>query len=265
LILLGNGAWNFANTGFFVPVIFVSRTVAATTSGPWTGTLPRVDPDRMPSAWDVVHQADDRLHGRAHPSAPGWGIDLAGYARNAPRKLVETFSDTEHTHDYGYYGERSEVAALHMTPITFGALALLAVAGAGLLVRRAGWRRLAPLAPLFFGTIVTTTLYHPSTRYRLPLVLVLVVLAAVAVGAALRAHIRWRVGVAALLLAFAVRGFTHQLENPAWWELRVAEAAQAAGDADEVNRRVARARQLAPDDVELEQRIRGLTGHRPGT
>lgn len=272
LVLAGNGLWTFSHTGHFVPVIFVSRTVAATTQHDWRGNLTDAasGTSNDVSAWDVVEQARERLRGAAPPApaSPMWGIDVGGFLRGLPTKLLRTFADLETTFDYGYYGERSELTMLRALPWSFGALALFALLGAVALYRRDGPLALAPHLPFVLGTIATTTLFHPSTRYRLAMVPVLVLFAAVGL---MRLHAltppRRRaisLGIAGVLFTFfTFRSATYEMRSPALWHLRVAEGAAVAGDADLRDTRIREALLLAPEDPQVRRRIEYVEGLRP--
>ena len=281
LVLGANGLWNRAHTGLFVPVILVSRTAAVATQHDWRGDFRVFSETGVTggdvSPWDVVRQAEERLReqhqGKAMEvrGAPLWGVDLAGWIHRAPRKLLATLSDRETTFDYGYYGERSEVPVLGALPVSFGLLWVLALGGtAGLALRRrrAGLMTLWPLVPLIAGTLVTTTLFYPTSRYRLPMALPLVLLAAELVPSlgALRRRAggsRWFRSLLAVLLVvlagFSLRTLARRPEQPADWELRLAEAWMRAGDPAEAHRRMDRARALAPGDPAVLHRIEIIT------
>lgn len=268
LMLGAHGAWTKLHSGLFVPVILVSKTVGNATATQWSGKLSALSPDGSGSvtAWDVVRQAQAQLRRRgepepAAPERPLWGIDVAGFLRNLPSKLATTLSDTETSFDYGYYGERSEVRALWLLPVTFGALLVLGLVGAIALVRRAGVAALVPILPLALGALAVTTLFHPSTRYRLPFVLPLVLLGGVGLAAAWEtSNVRLRAAAGAalalVLVGFALKAYTYQLKNPALWHLRVAQSAAMTGDIGEVRDRISRARSLAPHDDEVRRRTK---------
>lgn len=258
-VLVGNGLWNRAHTGLFVPVILASRTAAVATRSTWTGDFRIFAGERGEvSPWDVVEQARARIadHAAGRDRSPVREVDLGGYLRGAPAKLARTLSDRETTFDYGYYGERSELTVLRALPVSFGLLAILAVLGAlGVLLRRGlagGARELLPLLPLIAGTLATTTLFYPTSRYRLPMVLALVVLAAECSPALADLRGRRRsIGMAlltALAVGFGARTVARVPTQPAEWELRVAEAAVRTGDLDEAHRRIERAEALTADD-----------------
>ena len=265
LVLVANGAWNFAHVGRFVPVILASRTAGiASAQGGWTGSLaPLASSGAPPSAWDVVHQAEATL--ASHDAAPMPSIDLAGWLASSPAKLARTFSDVETTFDYGFYGERSELPSLSWQPVSMGTLLFLGALGALLLVRREGWRALGPHLPLVVGTVLVTTLFHPSARYRLAMAIPLVLLASEALIEVARVpDLRRRRGalalVAVVVTGLGVRHLTHPLASPGMWELRVAEGEAARGDVDAARARITRARERGGEGVE--ERIAALRAAR---
>ncbi len=255
IVLTLNGAWNWTHVGRFVPVILTSRTASlASAHGAWTGSLaPLGSGASPPSAWDVVHQAEATL--ASSDPAPVPAIDLAGWLTSAPDKLARTFSDVETTFDYGFYGERTELPSLAWQPVSMGTLLVLGALGAVLGARRRGLRWLLPYLPLIFGTIVVTTLFHPSGRYRLSMALPLVLLAAeglvelVAIADPRRRRFAIT-GTALVVLVLAWRHLTHPLASPGMWELRVAESEAARGDATAARERIERAHALGGDGVE---------------
>jgi hypothetical protein len=254
LVLGANGAWNLAHVGRFVPVILASRTASlASAHGAWTGSLaPLGSGATPPSAWDVVAQARATL--ASSEPAPVPSIDLAGWIASSPDKLARTFSDVETTFDYGFYGERTELRALAWEPISMGTLLALAVLGAFATWKHRGARALVPYLPLILGTVIVTTLFHPSGRYRLAMAIPLVLLSAEGVAAVMRVpemRLR-RIGLAAVLalvLSFGVRHLTHPLASPGMWQLRVAEGEAARGDVGAARERVSRAEAIGGDDV----------------
>ncbi|MCC7537349.1 MAG: hypothetical protein IT379_14095 [Deltaproteobacteria bacterium] len=266
-----HGAWSHARFGLFVPVTLASSTAAraTSTSDRWTGDLAvlRHEGTRDVSPYDVVREAERRVavsRSGGSDASPLAGIDWIGWARGAPRKIVETFADIETTSEYGFYGERSEVPVLRALSLSFGAIALLALLGAAWIVRRRGPWALVPWLPLVVGTSLLTTLFHPSSRYRLPMVVPLVLVAAFGVASTLRLRdVRARIGamvvVALIVGGFAARSWRYELRSPALWETRVAESAVVRGDLDEARRRIARARSLAPGDPDVARSIRRIT------
>ena len=243
--LVAHGLCVKDRTGLFVPVILVSSTAATATRSDWTGDLDtfRREGEAHVGAFSVVDQARERL---AHPEAPRASISLLGWLTHAPRKAVLTLRDEETSFDYGFYGERSEVWTLRLLFVSFGMLVSWALVGAWYAVRA---RRGTLLIPLVLGIFAVTTLFHPSARYRLPLVLALAPLAGLAWSLADRRLL------AAIGLVFLVHGLHRGLEHPGLWQLRVAESAAVAGDEDTCVTRVHRARQLEPSQS-VEERAR---------
>jgi hypothetical protein len=254
LVLGANGLWNLAHVGRFVPVILASRTASrASAHGAWTGSLaPLGSGQAPPSAWDVVEQA--RVTLASSDPAPTPSIDVGGWIASSPDKLARTLSDVETTFDYGFYGERTELRSLAWEPISMGTLLALGLLGAVALVRRKGWRALVPYLPLVLGTLIVTTLFHPSGRYRVAMSIPLVVLAAEGIAHLLEAEGRRlrTIGLAAVLtlvVALGVRHLTHPLASPGMWQLRVAEGEAARGWVDAARERTARALAIGGPDV----------------
>ena len=185
MVLCLNGAWNAHHTGRFVPVILVSQTVSHTAGEAHEGTLRTSDGSDQPaSPMDVVRQAERVLAGEGAEGPAIPGIDLLGYLANAPTKALQTFRDVETSFQYGYYGERKELRSLAMLPLSFGGLLVLALWA---LMRSSAARRgSVPMLPLVLGVLATTTLFHPSTRYRFALVIPLVTLGGMGAVAAAR-------------------------------------------------------------------------------
>ena len=216
------------------------------------------------SAWDVVDQARARLAAGPDAAQPSPPLDVWGVLSGAPVKLADTLRDIETTFDYGFYGERSEVSMLFAFPLSFGVLLLFATVGAALLARERALRAAWPLAGLVVGTLATTALFHPSSRYRLPLALALALMGGAAVPAVTRlssAGVRRMLAAALILgsLALGARHATRGLSAPAWWHVRVAESAVEAGDAALATERVRAAALLAPSDSVLQRRLEALT------
>lgn len=262
IVLGGHGLHNLAHTGMFVPVILASDTAARASQATWDGRLDVFG--EAPSPWDVVAQARERLARaqRGEPEVPRARFDALGALRGAPRKLALTLRDTETTFDYGYYGERSEVRALSLLPLSFGALACMAALGAAWLVRSRGGRALLFHLPLVLGTLAVTAVFHPSSRYRLPMIVPMVVLAGFAVSRILSLEPGRRraalAAVLALVVGFAIPTYTTRLQRPAMWHVRVAEAAIVAGWPEEAAARARRARALAGGDQEVSERLERL-------
>jgi 4-amino-4-deoxy-L-arabinose transferase-like glycosyltransferase len=274
LVLGANGLVTHAHSGLFVPVILVSNTASQATRGAFEGDLRIFEQEagRPGSAWSVVDQAEARLRalrrGEPDPAGARAGVDVLGWLRQLPRKTWLTFRDVESTFDYGYYGERGEAPALYATFASFGMLACFAALGAWYVLRERNWRALLALGPIAAGVLATTTLFHPGTRYRLPLVIVLALLGGVAWAralAALREGARAPLlGLCALLALFAVRGASRGLSRPGMWELRVAEAAAVAGDLPECRARLRAAATAEPAAADVRERARYVAGLLPG-
>lgn len=282
VVLGGNGLWNLWHSGFFVPVIMVSQTVQKTTDPEFGDDFAvfAQNESGTANALDVVNQAERRLAarraGQPDPEAGArrglFGVNLWGVIKGAPVKLAHTFTDYEVTYDYGYFGERSEIRSLGLLPVSFGTLLLLGLAGAVALARREGIFALVPYLPYALGSVATTVVFHASSRYRLFLVIPLLLLAGFGVVSLWRLAAGWRLRPAGLLLVLpaaavcvglAVRTLTYQMLSPAQWELRVAQSAAVAGDMAELQRRIARARAVAPGNAAVEQRIKLLTSGAP--
>jgi hypothetical protein len=262
LVLAANGGWNLAHVGRFVPLILVSRTAGVSSAHGWTGSLAIFGTsDRPPSAWDVVRQAEVTLgRAQAAPASRAAPIDPAGWLAAAPSKLARTFSDVETTFEYGFYGERTEIPALAWQPISMGTLLMLGLVGAILLLRTRGWPAVLAHAPLLLCAVVVTVLFHPSSRYRLPMIVPLVVLGAIGLVELWRfADVRRRnVALAAIALAslvLAFRHLTHPLADPAMWQVRVAEGEALRGDVDASRARLTRAYELSDEGDAARARI----------
>jgi hypothetical protein len=266
-LLCTYGTFTRWQSGLFVPVILVSNTVAQTTSTEWSGDLSAVqaEGDAPVGAFSVVEQAKQRLRalqrGEPDPQAKRAafaGVDLLGFLRQAPLKLALTLRDGETSFDYAFYGERSEAPILYLTFATFGMIACTALVGAWLTIKERAWRALVVLLPIVLGILATTTLFHPSTRYRLPLLVAFAPLSGLAWVRAVAAYRHGARGLLALLVlvsvVFSVRGATRSLEHPGAWQLRVAEAAAMANDLPECQARVRAALSIEPDSPSVRAR-----------
>lgn len=271
LVFGANMAWTYHHAGVAVPVIHTSsqdNVVARSSRATWTGDLSDVAIDEdaaIPGPWDRVRSVERALARGADDDMGGAlrSIDLAGWIREAPSRTLATVSDIERSFQYGYYGERTVVRSLHLLPITVPALLALALVGAVLLVREEGWRALVPYLPIVLGVLAVTSLYHPSSRYRLPLVLPCVWLGGLALArlwcSRHRQWARW-IAIACTVIATvtAVRGWTYELKSPAAWELTLAESHATAGSMEEARAHASRARRLAPHDASVERVVRHL-------
>jgi hypothetical protein len=267
LVFVANGALTFSQTGLFVPVILVSRTVEASSGSRFDGQLSSIQfGEGLASSYDVVNSAKLRIE-RARTGTPEEHsstekIDFAAYLRHAPNKLLQTFTPREITFQYGFNGERDHVRVLQLLPVSFGLLLLWAVVGAIALARERGVRSLWPFLPLSLGVLVTTTLYHPSTRYRFALVLPLLVLSGSGFAAVWRrdgALRRW-LGAGLLLASVALVGAhaTSRHYNRAEFELQLAMSAGMQGDRDAEGIHARRAAAFAPHDPTVQERARML-------
>jgi hypothetical protein len=270
LMLAANGLWNLEHTGHFIPV----RVGQSASASRWDGSLARfaAEEDRGPlSIWDFVDRTRDQLERRSSDDRVGaFGVDvtawkLADILADAPHRTLLTFRDIETTFQYGYYGERRELTSLNVLPITFGTLVLLGLLGGIDLVRRRGVRALLPYLPFVLGTIATTMLTIPDSRYRLVMVIPLLVLAgrgALSLGAIRGRRLRTGaiLATSAICAALTVRTMTYELAHPGLWEIRVAQADARLGDVDSVRRRVRRALELEPNDEHVRLAAEALLG-----
>lgn len=252
--LVLHGAFVYGKTQLFVPVILVSSTAAKATHGAWTGDLDafRKNGEAHVGAFSVVDQARARMAraARGEPEPAREGVSIAGWLRNVPGNLVRTFRDEETSFDYGFHGERSEVHTLRLTFVSFGMLACWALVGLAFARKDA-----LPLLPIALGVLCVTTMFHPSARYRLPIVLALAPLAGLAWA---RADRRLRAALAAIAVVFVVHDLRRGLQHPGLWQLRVAESAAVAGDYATCHDRVVLARTLEPTP-EVDERARYIS------
>jgi 4-amino-4-deoxy-L-arabinose transferase-like glycosyltransferase len=261
ILLTVNGLWNLYHLGHFVPV------------RRWDGELSALTDDAgQVNAWDFVDRAGERVEDVSGSDV--LGVDLSAWEpgellANAPGRILDTFSDKETTHQYGYYGERTTLRALQILPVTFGTLLILGVFGALVLARRDGWRALLPYLPFVLGAIATSVFNFPTSRYRMVMVLPLVVLAGPGVmdivtrGGARR---RYLLGGATLLVCglLSIRTLTYELSQPGMWHVRLATSDEQRGDVDSMHDHLDRAIALEPDNHNVRvavERMRG--GHAP--
>jgi len=261
LVFAANGAWNYRNTGLFVPVILRSATASRASQVTWDGKLSAFSSrsDGNVGVFDVLHQAQARIAG-IQPEQPDAGLDVLGVISGAPSKLLDTFRNVETDFQYGYYGERSELSVLSLLSGSFGALLVLALVGVFALHRTGRLATLWPLSSFVLGALATTVLFHPSSRYRLPMVIPMLLLSGHAVmwlwGKPRTRH--WWLGVSAVTLLcgyFTYGTLSYRLNDPAMWQLRMAESAIAGWDAEEAARRIARAQAMAGHEPHIQKRI----------
>lgn len=277
-VLLGNGLWNMSNTGFFIPVILVSDTVRRTTTinseEKAENLLPTqqdgpIDPGDG-NALDVLGQAQSKMdkqystpqseHGI---DAPAFGIDLYGWLTHIPERTVNTISDSEIIYQYYYYGERSEMTALGLLPNSFGLILLLGTLGLARLIWDRGVSVIIPYMPIILGCLVTTTLYHPSTRYRLGMVIPLMILAGHGIslpGAfkAARSKIVSLSVLVALCAGFSIYTWTASRVHPAIWQLNLAQSYLVSAKHPMVKHHMELANRYAPRDPAIQSAIKRL-------
>lgn len=261
LVFTANGAWNYRNTGLFVPVILRSATASRASQVTWDGNLSAFSnrSDGNVGVFNVLHQAQARIAG-IKPSQPDEGLDVLGVISGAPRKLLDTLRSVETDFQYGYYGERSELSVLSLLSGSFGALLVLSLVGVFALYRAGRLATLWLLSSFVLGALATTVLVHPSSRYRLPMVIPMLLLSGHAViwlwHQPRTRH--WWLGVSAVTLLcgyFTYGTLFYRLTDPAMWQLRMAESAIAGWDGDEAARRIARAQAIAGNEPHIQQRI----------
>ena len=277
LVVAGYGVWTKVHAGTFVVARYVTPSTSnldRTTANAWDGHLADVGfggRDALPNAWDVVDAvardvARDRSEGGSSASDlldTIGGIDIGGWLSGAPGKISTTLSDTERTFQYGYYAERENLTALRSLPLTFHVLLCFGLLGAFFLARDQGLSALWPYVPWAFGCLVTVTLYHPSSRYRLGMAVPLVLLAGWGFQQLVlraRAQRSW-ILVAAVGLFCAVsitRTMTYSLRNPARWEITQAASWVSRGVPEEVERHTQRAMGLAPHDPRVRRQAEQL-------
>lgn len=264
LIFVGHGLWTQRHAGVFVPVILPSQTLEAAASTTWTGDLhPLSAGDHLAHPYAVVLSARDylaKLEAGQAPTRPRASIDLIAWFRGLPDKLPETFSNTERTFQYGYLGERSAVPLLRLLPVSFGVLLILGLLGAWAILRtRSPWS-LVPMLPLFLGAIACTTLYHPSTRYRLAMIIPLLLLAGPGLSWLWRTRREQghRLLLAAVVVSCVIaagHNYSRQMGKPALWSLELAASTFYAGDDEASLAHLSEAEAAAPHDPVVKARV----------
>jgi len=264
LVLVGHGLWTKHHAGVFVPVILPAETLQASQSAKWSGDIHAISGgDHLAHPYGVVLSAREylaKLDAGEEPPPRHVSIDLGAWFRGLPHKLPGTFSNTERTFQYGYLGERSAVPTLRVLPVSFGVLLILGMLGAWVLVRRKGPWALVPLLPLFLGAIACTTLYHPSSRYRLAMIIPLLILAGPGVSALWQERRergrRLLLGaVLAACVAASAHSLSKRLANHALWELELATSTYAAGDDQATLAHLDAAEAADPDSPVVRQRV----------
>lgn len=257
-----SGTWNYRNTGFFVPVLSGRTTSERASQTAWTGDLSvfSTRDNGDVGAFDMIDRAQARLDGRVPDAPKDTTIDPFGVLANAPVKALATVRNTETGFMYGYYGERSELWALGLFSVSFGVLGVLGLVGVVATVASRRWRALIPLLPWALAAFASTILFHPDNRYRLPLVLALLVSAGVGVvwlWDRRRDRRSWLLSAPVLLACvyFTHATVTYELNDPAMWQLRMAESALSASDHEEAERRINRALALGGDKPHIQHRI----------
>lgn len=272
MTLSAHGGWTKLHSGLFVPVILVSNTATRATQQTWTGDLAifRGTAEQHVGAFSVVRQATERLAraSRGDPEPVRGAFSLFGYLTQVPSKLWLTLRDRETSFDYGFYGERTEAWVLRLCFVSFGMLVSMGSLGLAVAWRSSKLRALAPWLAVAAGTLLTTTMFHPSTRYRLPLALALLPLTGLVWQHALalpakRLRQAALAGLSLVGLCFALVQFVRPLENPAFWQLRVAESALEEGNFALARERIAAARALDTNDAHVTQHADRLTQRLP--
>ncbi|MFK7989347.1 MAG: hypothetical protein AB8I08_25235 [Sandaracinaceae bacterium] len=269
LVVGANAGWTRMHAGVAVPIIYASsdvNVVARSSRTAWEGDLRAVAlTDSPPGPWDRVHRVEAALAERAPDDLGGalGAVDLAGWFAQLPHRLFLTLSDHERTFQYGYYGERAETTTLELLPVTFPALFCLGLIGAAVLTRTEGARSLAPYLPLVLGAVAATTLAHPSSRYRLAMIVPLLWLGGLAVRWMWDARgtrlARGAAAVSLVVVTFgAMRGWTYELRHPEAWELTLAESYAQGWQITEAREHAERARALADDPDTVEPALRRL-------
>jgi 4-amino-4-deoxy-L-arabinose transferase-like glycosyltransferase len=267
LIFGGNGLLTWSHSGLFVPVTLVPRTVESSSGAAFDGKLSSIKYGQgLPSSYDVVQSAKRRLQDvqDGTPQAPSsaLSVDLRGWITHAPSKLLQTLNPREITFQYGFNAERDHVQVLRWLPVSFGLLLLWGAFGAVTWARERGVRALLPFAPIVFGVFATTTLAHPSTRYRLAMTLPLMLLAAAAVSALLRVRRVQPLWLGGVLGVASLGLVALHLQNPSYnraeFALQLAMSAGIQGDKKAEQAYAQRALRLAPNNPAVRKRAEGM-------
>jgi hypothetical protein len=223
-------------------------------------------PSRRPVAAIAVAEAP--LSGPAAPAVADPASPVAGHPSLdlALSRLSGLFMNIEGSHfQYSYYGERDDLSIYQVLPVSFGMILLFAALGAGFLYRDEGTRALLPYLPLLIGPMVAAAAFLPGGRQRLALLVPLLLLAGCGLDRVLlcpltRPRVLFSILVGVSGIALMWRSETHEMRDPAAYEIMVAQSAVRAGLFDDALDRINRARALAPGDPNLERTIREVVG-----
>ncbi len=256
-VLLANGLWNHHHSGLFVPVIYVADTAI----------------DAEFSATTVVEQARDAINGtdRQTSSAPPGDIldtlkaDIAtrGLDRHSDSgvllRLASAIFAEEKTFEYYHPGEQRVLTALRLAPLSFLFITLLALSGAGFLLRRHRGREILPLLPVIVGCLVAIGLYHFSARYRVAMALPLAILCGHGTMGILQINkkVVRIAAVASFGVLLAGQILLHRA-NPALWQISLARSAIEMKDFRSAIRCVNTAEAIAGDQPAVQHDLTRL-------
>ena len=163
--------------------------------------------------------------------------------------LYWSWKELPDTFDYGWMRTRSIVLGLPL--LQFGTVSLLAIAGFGLIVVRRAMGPLAPAWALAGAWMLSTVVFFLLSRYRLPGVPPLLLLAALPIAALLQSRAArtraWWAGVAAAAVAFGVSLVPATRPRVDLVEYNLGRLAQDRDDVAEAERRFAAALDANPD------------------
>ncbi len=175
----------------------------------------------------------------------------AAFVRLQLRKLALYFSWYEWPDAVDYYWTKTISPPLALPLLEFGAVSVLALWG--LLLARARWRALAPVLLFELGWLISTVAFFLFSRYRLPAIPGLLILAAVPLVTIARAarEGRRRVAVATAIAVVGVVAAPHVAKftpRNDLVEFNLGRLAQEAGDAEGAVRHYAKALAANPRD-----------------